>query len=276
MEELVIAGQSGTLTKSSTENEIKTYFKKVLELKQSGEEFPVNLELVWPLVYARKEEAVRALTSDFIQSIDYQVLRKNAENPVGGRPSDDYHLSVSCMEFFIARKVRPVFEVYRQVFHHVAEQPSIATLSRKELALLVIQSEEENERLQAEMREQKQHTQMLEGENDLLEKENRQLAPKADYTDKVLQSTSTYTMTQVAKEIGMSAVALEKHLHDAGIMFKQSGQWILYAKYQNRDYTKSRTHHYPHSDGTTGTNTITVWTEKGRAFVHQIMKGGTL
>ena len=29
----------------------------------------------------------------------------------------EYNISVSCMEFFIARKVRPVFEVYRQVFH---------------------------------------------------------------------------------------------------------------------------------------------------------------
>lgn len=27
------------------------------------------------------------------------------------------YLSLSCMEFFIARKIRPVFEVYRQVFH---------------------------------------------------------------------------------------------------------------------------------------------------------------
>lgn len=34
---------------------------------------------------------------------------------------EKYYLSVSCLEFFIARKVRPVFEVYRQVFHRVAE-----------------------------------------------------------------------------------------------------------------------------------------------------------
>jgi phage antirepressor YoqD-like protein len=74
---------------------------------------------------------------------------------------------------------------------------------------------------------------MLEGENGLLEKENRQLAPKAEYTDRVLQSTTTYTMTQVAKELGMSAVALEKQLYDSDVMFRQSGQWILYAKYQD-------------------------------------------
>ncbi|MDR1339795.1 MAG: phage antirepressor KilAC domain-containing protein [Prevotellaceae bacterium] len=88
--------------------------------------------------------------------------------------------------------------------------------------------------------------------------------------DKVLQSTDTRTMTQIAKELGMSAIALEKKLHDAGVIFKQSGQWLLYAKYQDMGYTKPRTHQYTHNDGTTGTNTITVWTEKGRKFVHQM------
>lgn len=37
-----------------------------------------------------------------------------------GRPQNTYMLSVPCLEFFIARRVRPVFEVYRQVFHKVA------------------------------------------------------------------------------------------------------------------------------------------------------------
>jgi phage antirepressor YoqD-like protein len=114
----------------------------------------------------------------------------------------------------------------------------------------------------------KQRVQILEGENELLTNEVKQLAPKAEYTDKVLQSVSTYTMTQVAKELGMSAIALEKKPHEKGIIFRQSGQWILYAKYQNKGYTKPRTHQYMRSDGTTGTNTITVWMEKGRKFIH--------
>jgi phage antirepressor YoqD-like protein len=111
-----------------------------------------------------------------------------------------------------------------------------------------------------------QRTQILEGENELLTNEVKQLAPKAEYTDKVLQSTSTYTMTQVTKELGMSAIALEKKLHEKGIIFRQSGQWILYAKYQDKGYTKPRTHQYMHSDGT-----ITVWTEAGRRFLHTVI-----
>jgi Rha family phage regulatory protein len=113
-----------------------------------------------------------------------------------------------------------------------------------------------------------QKIQILEGENELLTNEVKQLAPKAEYTDKVLQSVSTCTMTQIAKELGMSAIALEKKLHEKGIIFRQSGQWILYSKYQNKGYARSRTHQYTRSDGSTGTNTITVWTEKGRKFIH--------
>lgn len=120
------------LTKQSTDQEIKAYFEEVLRMSRDSEEFPVNLDDVWPLVFGRKEEAVRVLKNDrlFVENIDYQVLRKNAENsdsftqgcakPQGGRPTNVYMLSVPCLEFFIARKVRPVFEVYRQVFHKVA------------------------------------------------------------------------------------------------------------------------------------------------------------
>lgn len=112
------------LTKQSSEAEIKAYFCAVLNLAKSNEEFPVNLDDVWPLVYSRKDKAVRALQSNdlFIKGIDYQVLPQNGENSKEGRPVDIYMLSVPCLEFFIARKVRPVFEVYRQVFHKVAER----------------------------------------------------------------------------------------------------------------------------------------------------------
>lgn len=115
------------LTKDSSASEIKRYFNAILKLSKSDNEFPINLDEVWMLVYGRKSDAVETLQRDFIENVDYQVLRQNPQNPLGGRPTNEYHLSTSCMEFFIARKVRPVFEVYRQVFHKTVE--SIATKS---------------------------------------------------------------------------------------------------------------------------------------------------
>lgn len=134
------------LTKQSSDSEIKAYFIQVLNLSRSKEEFPVNLDEVWPLVYSRRDKAVRALRSGeiFMEGIDYQVFSQNGEKSdtfshfggkvqddnkdekskggfsVMGRPQNTYMLSVPCLEYLIARKVRPVFEVYRQVFHKVA------------------------------------------------------------------------------------------------------------------------------------------------------------
>lgn len=114
------------LTKQSTDQEIKAYFEEVLRLARDSEEFPVNLDEVWPLVFGRKQEAVRALKNDklFVEYIDFQPLRKDAQRSDNGQFNGcdkvTYMLSVPCLEFFIARKVRPVFEVYRQVFHKVA------------------------------------------------------------------------------------------------------------------------------------------------------------
>lgn len=119
------------LTKQSTAKEIKSYFEEVLKLSKDSKEFPVNLDDVWPLVYAEKGKAVRALKSNdlFVEGFDYILLAQNGKqdgnngkqvNSWGGNNQVTYMLSVPCLEFFIARKVRPVFEVYRQVFHKVA------------------------------------------------------------------------------------------------------------------------------------------------------------
>lgn len=69
------------LTKQSSDSEIKAYFIQVMNLSRSKEEFPVNLDEVWPLVYSRRDKAVRALRSGeiFMEGIDYQVFPKNGE-----------------------------------------------------------------------------------------------------------------------------------------------------------------------------------------------------
>ena len=96
-------------------------------------------------------------------------------------------------------------------------------------------------------------------------------APKVKYVDDVLQSVNTYTSTQMSKELGLrEAEQLHKILKEKGVMFKQSGQWMLTAKYCEHGYTKPRTHQFTRNDGSIGTSTTTVWTEKGRVFLHNM------
>lgn len=119
------------LTKNSSESEIKAYFEGIAKLMQGNEQFPVNLEDVWSLVYATKSKAVQTLRRSelFIEGIDYQSLNQKVQREVGGTMRVEYMLSVPCLEFFIARKVRPVFEVYRKVFHKVVDTVQVSTVS---------------------------------------------------------------------------------------------------------------------------------------------------
>lgn len=100
----------------------------------------------------------------------------------------------------------------------------------------------------------------------------REQAPLVEYAQNVLDSYDTFTSTQIAKELGMSAQALHKLLNDAGVMFKHGSQWFLYAKYQAKGYVKTREHTYQRKDGRTGLFLTTVWTEAGRMFVRRVVQ----
>ena len=118
---------------------------------------------------------------------------------------------------------------------------------------------------------QKQKLQMLEGKNALLEQENQELAPKAQYTDDVLQSNGTYTHTEMAKELNFrSWNAFVDACKKDGILFKHpGGMYMLYSKYAGKGYMKTRTNTFSHKDGSIGTSVISVWTEAGRHFLHE-------
>ncbi|WP_379993847.1 Rha family transcriptional regulator [Dysgonomonas termitidis] len=100
------------------------------------------------------------------------------------------------------------------------------------------------------------------------------LSPKAEYTENVLNSPDTYTSTQMAKELGLRhAKQLHLELKARGILFKQSDQWMLCSGYTGKGYTGTRTFMYPDKKTEIPrTSTFTVWTEKGRQFLHGIFQ----
>lgn len=109
-------------------------------------------------------------------------------------------------------------------------------------------------------------------QNRLQSNELIQLAPKVDYFDTVLQSTSTYVTDQIAKELGMTAIALNKMLAILDVQFKRGEQWVLTAKYVGKGYTKTKTYTHNGTDGLPKTTMGTVWTEAGRKFIHDFLK----
>ena len=123
----------------------------------------------------------------------------------------------------------------------------------------------------------KQQLQIAQGTIEAQQEEIKAIAPLADYTREVLQSTSTFTATQIAKDLGMSAVTLNSKLRRLGIQFYQSGQWFLTAKYQGRGYTDMRIAKYVDSrTDEVKTSQSLVWTERGRLFINTLNKEGRL
>lgn len=99
-----------------------------------------------------------------------------------------------------------------------------------------------------------------------------ELQPKATYYDLILQCPSLLSVTEIAKDYGMSAKGLNKILNEQGIQFNQSGVWFLYSKYQDKGYTSTKTQNYNRPDGTQGSRVHTYWTQKGRIFLYGVLK----
>jgi anti-repressor protein len=118
----------------------------------------------------------------------------------------------------------------------------------------------------------------------ILQLENKQqqqiigeLKPRADYTDRILQNKGLVTITQIAKDYGMSGNAMNELLHSLGVQYRQSNQWLLYQKYHDKGYTHSQTVDIVRKDGRPDVKMNTKWTQKGRLFIYNLLKeNGTI
>lgn len=99
-----------------------------------------------------------------------------------------------------------------------------------------------------------------------------ELKPKADYYDEILNNPGLVTITQIAKDYGMSGKKMNEVLHNLGIQYKQSDQWLLYSKYHGMGYTHSKTVDIVRSDGRPDVKMNTKWSQKGRIFLYETLK----
>lgn len=242
------------LSKSSSQEDLKRYFTAVLELSKDDNKFPINLDEVWPLVYNRRDKAISTLKKNFFEGEDFQVIENQSlpqmvERVWGGQNKANYFLSLSCMEYFIARKVRPVFEVYRQVFHKTAQQQLPQTY--KQALEQLLQQVEENERLQLE---------------------NSEMMPKARIYDQVMQSPQTnwlVTTTSVANKIGMSGQKLNQMLVACGIIYKSpSGEYLFTSEYLRWELGQTVSCVIDQEKGKI--KTYIKWNTRGRAYIHAL------
>lgn len=121
----------------------------------------------------------------------------------------------------------------------------------------------------------------LSSKNKQLKETNEYLTPRSDYCDAVLQSTSTYTVTDIAKEYGWTAARMNTKLHDIGLQYfckskrgdKMITHWYLYSKFDGEGFVEYET--TPYFDKETCKKKSSKhmrWTERGKAYIYERLK----
>lgn len=122
------------------------------------------------------------------------------------------------------------------------------------------------------LKEEREKNKQLETEVKVKTQLIGELKPKADYMDQILNNKGLVTITQIAKDYGMSGQVMNELLHKLKVQYKQSDQWLLYSKYHDMGYTHSNTVGITRKDGTPDIKMNTKWTQKGRLFLYELLK----
>lgn len=123
-----------------------------------------------------------------------------------------------------------------------------------------------------ELKKEKEARAKLESDINIKKNIIKRLEPKAAYYDSILNSKELLTTTHIAKDYGYSARSFNQLLNKLGIQYKQSRQWFLYAKYEDKGYTHSSTAEIRLKNGGVKVVTNTKWTQRGRLFLYKFLK----
>lgn len=186
---------------------------------------------------------------DFIPENVFYRLAMKAKNEVA--------------EKFQAKVADEIIPSIRKHGGYIAGQEAMSDDELLAKALVVAQSK---------IAEKQKHIEELTKEVNVKNQVIGELKPKADYTDKILQNKGLVTITQIAKDYGMTGAEMNAKLHELGIQFKQSGQWLLYSRYHGLGYTHSETVDIVRTNGRPDVKMNTKWTQKGRLFLYNKLK----
>ena len=218
--------------------------------------------------------------SDVAKALGYAIPSKainthckgvsKMEVPTKGGVQEMLFISEGDVYRLIAKSKLPSAEkfeswVFDEVLPSIRKHGTYATdelLNNPDLFISVLQ----------DLKKEREEKAKLEGENKIQKQIIGELQPKANYTDVILNNKGLVTITQIAKDYGKSGTEMNNMLHDLGVQYKQSGQWLLYSKYHDKGYTHSNTVDITRSDGSKDVKLNTKWTQKGRLFIYNLLK----
>ena len=204
----------------------------------------------------------RMCSYGFAEHVDYERLYQKRSTLGGMQTMVDYQISIDMAKHICMIQRNEKGKLYRQYFLELERAwntPEKVMARALQLA-------------NAQVKELSWQCSRLDGQ---IQEQNKQIAslrPKAVYPDMILHSPSLVLTTQIAKDYGISAIRLNRLLHEWGIQYKRRNQWILYAEYQGQGYTCSTSVEIRRSDGRLEVKYQTEWTQKGRVFLYQLLK----
>lgn len=220
----------------------------------------------------------------FTENIDYTVTDIFVHNQKGGKQGyTDHQLTISmakelCMiqRSEIGRRIRQYFiqieeqwnkpeAVMARALKIANSQLTLAQQSIKALETAVEHEQEKNRELiqvnTACMDTMAQQTKQI-----------KEMKPKSDYCDMVLNTPDAVDVTVIAKDYAKSAAKFNSFLHTIGIQYNSGGTWVLYAKHTGKGYTVTKTFPYTDGHGVKRSKTYMRWTQKGRMFLYEELK----
>ena len=112
---------------------------------------------------------------------------------------------------------------------------------------------------------------LLINEKEVLDEADKIIADQLDELN--LKARYCYTPTEIGKEYGLAGSDLNSFLKDRQIIVKKQGCYQLTKKYQDRGLEAFRYSLGTDRDGHLRLKAKLVWTEKGRQFITDILKG---
>lgn len=186
---------------------------------------------------------------DFIEDVDFTSVRKSTEVKNNGgiqiRELQDYAITISMAKELCMMSHTELGKEYRKYFLELERKWN----DPKEVV--------------------KRGYAILQNENKQLKIENGILKPKADKYDRYLSNKGLITITEIAKEYGMSGVKLNQFLRDKKVIYKRGNKWFVYQKYANERYVGYEIH-LPE-----GRRSL-KWTPEGEMFIRELLENNNI
>lgn len=210
-----------------------------------------------------------------VQEGKFSLMQEEVETNNGGHKMRPYYSLNKEECLYIATKFNDEARAKLIKRWKELEEQSKPSVPQNYLEALesLVKAEKEKQQLALENKQKDETIITISKANVELGNKITEMLPKVSYYDRILQSNATMTITQIAQDYGMSAIAMNKELESMRIQHKERGQWILYAQFLKGGYVHSRAVDIIRRDGRHDVKYNTEWTTKGRLFLYEALKG---